>query len=207
MEYNDKQSCSMAKDVFGLRIIIISKNKILTPLFFFPLLSGILYGIFFDLINYTIAEEYFTKNIFKETYVPEALHNKWGTVITGIMENWWIGILPFIMLVPFLLIQKNPKGRIKPVIISTIVFILVSLIVPLIPPSFDLFIIWFSHVPYESFTIHYNKSAPESEHIHNVIGFFFVSAIRDLKYLGLMSGCIISLTVQLFLQSKNRAVI
>jgi hypothetical protein len=205
MEYNDKQSCSMAKEVFGLRIIM-SKNKI-QQLFLFSLLAGIVYGIFFDLINYTIAEEYFTKNIYKETYVPEALHNKWGTVITGIMENWWIGILPFIMLVPFLLIQKNPKGRIKPVIISIIVFIIVSLVVPLIPPSFDLFIVWFSHVPYESFTIHYNKSVPESERIHNVIGFFFVSAVRDLKYLGLMSGWIISLTVQLFLQSKNRAVI
>ncbi|MCR6640842.1 MAG: hypothetical protein NVV82_18080 [Sporocytophaga sp.] len=116
----------MAKDVFvfGLRIIM-SKNKILTHLFFFSLLAGILYGIFFHLINYTISEEYFTKNLFKDTYVPEVLHNRWGTVITGIMDNWWIGVLPYIMFVPFILIQKNPKGRTKPLIISTIVFILV----------------------------------------------------------------------------------
>jgi len=177
--------------------ITMNKSKILTLLILFSLISGILYGILFDLINYTIAEEYFTKNLFKETNVPEAFQNRWGTVITGILENWWVGILSCLVIGP-ILFQKEPKVWIKPVIIPIITFIIVSLI----QPSFDLFIIWYSHVP-ESFTINYNKSVPESERIHNVIGFFFVSKVRDLKYIGLTAGLIASLTVKFFLPNKN----
>ncbi|MBO9702647.1 MAG: hypothetical protein J7604_20715 [Sporocytophaga sp.] len=182
----------------------MNKSKKLTYLILISWLSGILYGILFDLINYTIAEEYFTKNLFKENNIPNVFHNKWGTVITGIMDNWWIGILSFTGF--FILFQKEPKLTIKSVIITTIVFIIISLIIPLIPPSFDLFIIWLSHVPYESFTIQYNKSVPASEQIHNIIGFFFVSAVRKLKYTGLTAGSVISFIVFIFL-TKRRSLI
>lgn len=184
--------------------IIMNKSKIFTLLILFSLLSGILYGILFDLLNYTIAEEYFTKNLFKEINAPHEFYNRWGTVITGIKDNWWVGILSFIAIGPILVFQKEYILSIKPAIISIGTFIIISLITPLVQPSFDLFIMWYSHVPYESFTIHYNKSVPESERIHNVIGFFFVSRVKDLKYLGLTAGFIISSIMHFFIQSKNR---
>jgi drug/metabolite transporter (DMT)-like permease len=155
------------------------------------------YGFFHDQISYTISPEYFTHLKFNQFNITEALHNRIGAGIVGIMATWWMGIVIGIIVIPVGLIIPGWKNYLIIMLQAFICICLTALSTGIIAMIYGLIKFDVNNVP-----MYLYSNIPDG--VENKINFCVVGNMHNFSYIGGIAGIIVGLIYIIIKRVKIR---
>ena len=157
-------------------------------------MAGI-YGFLHDQLSYTISPEYYTHFKFYQFNISEALQNRIGAGIVGIMATWWMGIVIGIIVIPVGLIIPNWKNYLLVMIQTFICICITALLIGIIAMIYGLIKFNINNIP-----MYLYNNIPKG--VEDKINFCVVGNMHNFSYIGGIVGIIIGIIYIIIKKNK-----